>query len=160
MTLLTSRRTRTYRKTRKSGYGVPSTSGRSDSGSSSGSGPAGFTSTSDEDDNLDDSVSILSSGDEEVDYSFRYREASSTPAGTKLRLASTPRSSSKSTPAIQLPTPSAQQTSLSQTSRLKIGLSRRSTLGYKGGLAVREDEWERWERISREQVMVCPVTTD
>lgn len=142
------------RKPHSSGFGVPSTSGRSDSGASSGT-HAEFTSTSDEDDDVDDSVSIMSSGDDEVDYSFRYRESSVFGDKGKGKELSTPRSTLAAAPVVQLPTLSVPQTPTSQKSRLKISLSRR-TIGHKGGLAVREDEWERWERISREQVMVSP----
>ena len=144
-------RTRGHRKARESGFGVPTTSDRSDSGSSSGA-QAGYTSTSDDDEDVDDSVSIMSSGDDEVDYSFRYRE----PAAFGVKTLSTPRSTA--IPVVQLPTLTTPTTPVSQKTRLKISLSRRATLGQKGGLAVREDEWERWERISREQVMVSLET--
>jgi hypothetical protein len=140
---LSHSRARASRKSRNSGFGIPLTREGSGSGSSSGS-KGGFTSTSDEDE--DDSTSILSSQEDEIDYSFRYRD--STFGKAKPSLLSPPNAAGPGT------SPSKPQSPALSRSRTKSSLPKRSFVTSKGGLAVREDEWERWERLSREQVLV------
>jgi hypothetical protein len=127
------------RTARSSKFGIPSDS---DSDYTPPRNESRFSLSSDE-----EGAAATSSDEEEIDYEFRFIDQSLSKS-----------SRSREEDIFDSPGPS---TIVDVTLRTQSPSKpkRRVTIKRKGGLAVQEDEWERWDRLSRERVLVREVET-